>query len=107
MNIIRKALVIALISCGIGKHISAQIFPVYFADVIKEGNKEILHFEWRPDSEAYDKAIITDADGITLGEVDYPKNTFNIQNLGAHKQMFITVVGTDSEVSDPSTTPCG
>jgi len=101
INRIKEVLLIALISFGIGQHISAQIFPVYFADVIKEGNKEILHFEWRPDSEAYDKAIITDADGITLGEVDYPKNTFNIQNLGAHKQMFITAVGTDSEVSDP------
>ncbi len=81
MNKVRKVLLIALVSLSISSYIGAQVFPVYFTDVIKEGNIEILHFEWRADSEAYDRAIITDADGISLGEVIYPGNTFNIQSL--------------------------
>jgi len=79
--------------------ISAQIYPVYFADVIREGSKEILHFEWRSDYETYDKAIISDG-GNTLGEVDYPGTAFNIKNLGEQKYLYITAVGTEGEMSD-------
>jgi hypothetical protein len=96
----KKALLIALAVLAIGNYSSAQIYPVYFADVIREGNKEILHFEWRSDYETYDKAIISDAGGNTLGEVDYPGTAFNIKNLGEHQYLYITAVGADSEMSD-------
>ena len=79
----------------------AQVFPVYFVDVIKESNKEILHFEWRPDYKSYDKAIITDESGQVRGEVKYPKNIFNIKNIQGHNVVFVTAVSTKGEKSEP------
>ncbi|MFQ3325388.1 MAG: hypothetical protein ACI8YC_000015 [Salibacteraceae bacterium] len=81
--------------------VNAQIYPVYFADVIKENNKDILHFEWRPDYRSYDKAIITDEIGQVLGEVKYPQNIFNIKNSQEQKILFVTAVGTNGEKSEP------
>ena len=65
---------------------SAQVYPVYFADVIKENNKDIVHFEWRPDFQNYDKAIITNLNGETLGQLRYPDNHFRIKKSKQAKE---------------------
>ena len=71
-----KFLSVVLLFLSLCSTLNANPFPVYFADVIKEGNKEILHFEWRPDYRSYDKALITDNKGEVLAEVSYPKNSW-------------------------------
>lgn len=72
---------------------SAKPFPVYFAGVIKENNREILYFEWRPDYQLYDKALITNNKGEVLGQIKYPKNSFDLNKLKDQNVLFITAVG--------------
>jgi len=101
MNRVSKVLWIALVSLSIGNYINAQIFPVYFADVIREGNKEILHFEWRPDYLAYDRAVITDPMGEMVAVLSYPLNTLDITQIQGYSTLFITAVDTNEEKSEP------
>jgi len=67
-KIMKKALILLTF---LAVHIcsNAQVFPVYFADVLEEDGKEILHFEWRPDYISYDKAVITDHKGELVAEL--------------------------------------
>ena len=101
MNKVRKVLLLALVSLSIGNCINAQIFPVYFADVIKEGNKEILHFEWRPDYLTYDRAVITDHKGEMVAVLSYPLHTLDITQIQGHSTLFITAVDTNEGKSEP------
>jgi len=101
MNKVRKVLLIALVSLSIGNYINAQIFPVYFADVIKEGNKEILHFEWRPDYLTYDRAVITDHKGEMVAVLSYPLHTLDITQIQGHSTLFITAEDINEEKSEP------
>jgi hypothetical protein len=101
MNIVRKVLLIALVSLSMGNYINAQIFPVYFADVSEKDGKEILHFEWRPDYKSYDKAVITDHKGELVAELKYPLHTLDISQIQGHSTLFITAVDTNEEKSEP------
>jgi len=74
-----KFISVLLLFLSLSSILNANPFPVYFADVIKENNKEILHFEWRPDFQSYDKALITDSEGGLIGEVEYHKNSLLLQ----------------------------
>jgi len=79
---------------------SAQVYPVYFADVIKEGGKEILHFEWRPDFQSYDRALIRDQKGNLVAELSYPLNSLDITQLQGHKTLSISAVDQKGESSE-------
>lgn len=95
-----KFLSILLCFSSLSSILYAKPFPVYFADVIKENNKEILHFEWRPDYGSYDKALITDSEGDLIGEVEYPNNKYDITKLQGQSALFITAVDTNGEKSE-------
>ena len=77
-NIRLPILSISLIFLLTGHCIHAQVFPVYFADVIEEEGKEILHFEWRPDYQSYDRAIISDQKRAVVAELSYPLNSLDV-----------------------------
>lgn len=79
---------------------NAKPYPVYFADVIKEINEEILYFEWRPDYQFYDKALITNGKGEVLAQIKYPKNSYDLKKLKDQNGIFITAVGINGEKSD-------
>ncbi len=93
-------LCVTLFFSSLSSILYAKPFPVYFADVIKENNKEILHFEWRPDYGSYDKALITDSEGELIGEVEYPRNKYDITKLQGQSALFITAVSTNGENSE-------
>ncbi|WP_430813791.1 T9SS type A sorting domain-containing protein [Carboxylicivirga sp. RSCT41] len=80
----------------IGSNVVAQVHPVYFADVIKEGDEEVLRFDWRPDYDAYDKVVITDINSKVVGEVAFPQNVFDISGLKGHDILYVTAVNTSS-----------
>ncbi len=80
---------------------NAQVFPVYFADVLEEDGKEILHFEWRPDYISYDKAVITDHKGELVAELKYPRHSYDISQLQGHRVLFITAEDRKGEKSEP------
>jgi hypothetical protein len=101
MNIRISFISVLLIYLSISSNLSANPFPVYFADVIKEDGKEFLHFEWRSDYKSYDKAVITNERGKILGEVLYPDNMFDIQEYTALNTLFVTAVGINGEKSEP------
>ena len=69
-----RSLLTWLLCFSLSCHLYANPFPVYFADVIREEGKEILHFEWRPDYKSYDRALITDHNGAMVAELGYPLN---------------------------------
>ncbi len=100
MTPISKLFLIALMFLSLSSTLNANPFPVYFADVIKENNKEILHFEWRPDYQSYDKALITDNKGEILAEVSYPNNSYDITKLQGQSALFITAVDSKGEKSE-------
>lgn len=76
------------------------VYPVYFADVIKDQNKVVLHFEWRPDfTGKYDKAIINNAEGAVIVELKYPNNHYVLQKSSEKGNLFITAVSNSGEKS--------
>ena len=91
---------ILLILLFIGKIAPSQIFPVYFVDVINEGNKKMLYFEWRPDYKSYQKAVITDKYGQVVSEVKYPDNTFDLRGVSAGDFLFVSAIGNNGEKSE-------
>jgi hypothetical protein len=100
MNNRLKYLLVALMCLLLITRLNANPFPVYFADVITENNKEILHFEWRPDYRSYDKAIIADSKDNIIAEISYPKNSYDISKLQGQSALFITAVGKNGEKSE-------
>ncbi len=78
----------------------ANPYPVYFAGVIKEEGKMVLHFEWRPDYKSYDKAIITDHKGDLVAELSYPLNSLDISLIQSHDALVITAVGINGEEAE-------
>ena len=101
MTPISKLFLIALMFLSLSSTLNANPFPVYFADVVKENNKEILHFEWRPDYKTYKKALITDSKGEVLAELSYPNNDYDITNFKAKEFLFVTAVDTNGKKSKP------
>jgi hypothetical protein len=101
MSDIIKNLLVALMCLSLSSALNAKPFPVYFADVIKENNKEILYFEWRSDYKSYDKALISDSLGNLLAEVNYPTNSYDITRLQGQNTLFIKAVGINREESVP------
>ncbi len=100
MTIKKAYLLLIPLLLGFNTLTNAQVHPVYFADVIKEGGKEVLHFEWRSDYPYYHKAIISDQNYNILGEVIFPNKTFDLNKLQGHQTVLITAVsptGTPSE----------
>ncbi len=95
-----KFIIIGLMFLSLSSTLNANPFPVYFADVVKENKKEILHFEWRPDFQSYDKAFITNSKGDLIGEVKYPENSFNITKLKKQSALFITAVSKNGDTSE-------
>jgi hypothetical protein len=81
--------------------INANPYPVYFADIIEENNQKILHFEWRPDYQSYDKAVITNSKGKMLAEISYPKNSYNVTKLHEENILFVTAVDQYGRKSEP------
>ncbi len=79
---------------------NAQVFPVYFAGVVQEDGKDILHFDWRPDYKSYDRAVITDDQGAMVAELGYPLQSLDITKLQGLEVLFITVVDTKGESSE-------
>ncbi len=79
---------------------SAQVFPVYFADVINEEGRDILHFEWRPDYESYDRAIIRDQQGAMVAELSYPLNSLDVTHFKGHKTLSVYAVDKKGESSE-------
>lgn len=97
-----KKLVLSLLAVlAVNICINAQVYPVYFADVIKEGKKTTLHFEWRPDFKSYDKAIIRDKRDKIVGELKYPDNLFELKKSKGGKVLFVTAVSKNGEKSAP------
>jgi hypothetical protein len=95
-----KFLLVLVLFLSLSSLVNANPFPVYFADVIKENKKEILHFEWRPDYQSYDKALITNDSGKVLAEISYPKNSYDITKLQEQRVLFITAVSINGEKSE-------
>jgi len=95
----KTCLSVVLMCLSLSSSLNANPFSVYFADVIKEGNKEILHFEWRPDYRSYDKALIADNKGDVLAEVSYPKNSYDITKFTGQSTLFVTAVGINGDFS--------
>jgi len=95
-----KLFIIGLLFLALSSTLNANPFPVYFADVITENNKEILHFEWRPDYQSYDKAIITDSRGELVAELSYPLHSLDVTQLQSHNSLFITAVDTKGKRSE-------
>jgi len=87
-----RVLVTIIAAISFNTYMVAIPFPVYFADIIKEDNAEILHFEWRADFSSYDKALITDSEGNLLGELQYPMNCFDIKNFKQHEVLYINAI---------------
>ena len=98
--IMTKFLLVLVLFLSLSSLVNANPFPVYFADVIKENKKEILHFEWRPDYQSYDKALITNDSGKVLAEISYPKNSYDITKLQEQRVLFITAVSINGEKSE-------
>jgi hypothetical protein len=96
---VKKKMLILLIC--IVAHIcsNAQVYPVYFAGVVQEDGKDILHFDWRPDYKYYDRAVITDDQGVMVAELGYPLQSLDITKLQGHSTLFITAVDTKGESS--------
>lgn len=101
MNKLAKFLSVSLICLSLSSYLNANPYPVYFADVIKENDKEILHFEWRPDYSFYDKAIITDSTDNIIGELKYPNNRFDLKKIKCSKVLFVTTVSKNGDKSAP------
>lgn len=95
-----KFLSVLVLFLSLSSLVNANPFPVYFADVIKVNKKEILHFEWRPDYQSYDKALITNDSGKVLAEISYPKNSYDITKLQEQRVLFITAVSINGEKSE-------
>ncbi|MEN8194214.1 MAG: hypothetical protein ABFS12_15445, partial [Bacteroidota bacterium] len=58
--------------------------------------------KWRVDFSSYKKALITNTKGEVVGEVKYPKNTFNIKHLSKrYDVLFVTAIDLRNEKSDP------
>ncbi len=96
-----KNLIPALLMCiSLSSNLKANPYPVYFADVIIEDGKEILHFDWRPDYKSYDRAVITDHQGELVAELSYPLHSLDVTQLQGHSSLFITAVDTRGERSE-------
>nr|MQY76667.1 sulfatase-like hydrolase/transferase [Spirochaeta sp.] len=100
MQIPRKILPAVLLCLSLSSYLYANPYPVYFAGVIQDEGKEILHFEWRPDYKSYDRAVITDQKGDLVAELSYPLNSLDITQLRGHGTLFITAVDTNEEKSE-------
>lgn len=75
---------------------------VYFADVIKEGEKEFLHWEWRADSPNSSYVLITTRNGKNIGKVAYPGKTFSIESLnGEYDCLYLYTVNVEGAFSEP------
>ncbi len=96
-----KLFISFLMFLSINNPINANPYPVYFADIIEENNQKILHFEWRPDYQSYDKAIITNSKGEVLAEINYPKNSYNVTKLHEENILYVTALGKNGEKSKP------
>ncbi len=83
MNRVRKVLLIALLSLSMGNYINAQIFPVYFADVIKEDGKELLHCT------LFITAVDTQGESSETVEVDLRKDYSSLYASGPTEQIVI------------------
>ncbi len=79
---------------------SVKVLPVYLQDYISDENKNLLHWEYRADESSYYKAVITDADDNTVGEVFYPENTFYLPGQSIYDKLFIKAVNIDGTESE-------
>ncbi|WP_430813793.1 hypothetical protein [Carboxylicivirga sp. RSCT41] len=96
----KRIVVVLLTALALNVVAKAEVYPVYFADVIKEGKNTTLHFEWRPDFKNYDKAIITNENNKVVGELKYPDNHFSIKKPNGYKNLFVTAVCMNGEKSE-------
>ena len=77
-------------------------YPVYLAGVIKEGNEEFLHWEWRPDVADATFLLITTKNGKNIGKVAYPNKTFSIKDLnGAYDKLYLSTYNVEGVLSEP------
>lgn len=75
---------------------------IYMADVMKEGDKEFLHWEWRPDSPNSTYVLVTTPNGKNIGTTAYPDNTFSITELnGQYDCLYLYTVNIEGNYSEP------
>ncbi len=100
MRLLKNIIPALLVCISLSSNLKANPYPVYFADVIIEDGKEILHFDWRPDYKSYDRAVITDHQGELVAELSYPLHSLDVTQLQGHSSLFITAVDTRGERSE-------
>lgn len=80
----------------------SESISVYMADVMKVGEEEFLHWEWRADSVNAKYVLITTPNGKNIGTTPYPEKTFTIKDLeGQYDSLYLYTVNIEGTYSEP------